>query len=750
MDLQTLQSTMAGIDIPAYFTESRADLAWSINQLDDLPETVWPPIYKQYLSRRKKCQAHNARQANIWLRERTTWFRRILAGIPVRLQTINTDDRRAAVAADWANQTAQLLHHATDGHTKQVDPLELFGLVSGPAGQWGFVPRMPEFQSAERRHVWVAAQLVRYLDAKWWTRKISRTYDRYTEHAAILSGRVRRGVSPYLSNANLQIYRQRKAAAALWAKDQLVVNEEHGLELSLEVAIASSVANPENRRHELMARMRGFEDTAAELGHAGVFITWTAPSKFHPWKTSRGTTIVENKRYESASPRETQQYLSSLWVKTRAEFKRQGIAPYGFRVVEPHHDGTPHWHMMLFVPVEQVHLMIGIMQHYAILHDRDELVRTRDKWGRYCPARTDITPRFDWQIMNPAEGGATGYMAKYIAKNVDGHRVGEDFEAEQMSDKAAIAACGWASWHGIRQFQQIGGPGVGIWRELRRLADITGPAQDPELEMCRRMASAGDWYGYVRAMGGPIMPRAERPVSLLKEVEEEASRYGEDVTRLLGVMGVRVELETRLQGWVITRHGLADRQAVAARKGGALDLRGREAAPWSSDNNCTEGSENPEKGSLRRELSDHARHLGLSDEGLGQVLAGRIVKIDGRFVRYRDGKLIVSQHHMTYQRANDWGEVDMNDEPEIMIALKKDKDERIRPMFTETAAAVVAMRKEIWSLVDTRGDVSAWLASKPESMQDMAMSQLEDIVSQLEQERYIEKMVEQRGSRYAL
>ncbi len=142
-----------------------------------------------------------------------------------------------------------------------------------------------------------------------------------------------------------------------------------------------------------------------------------------------------------------------------------------FRVAEPHHDGTPHWHLLLFLRPEEVEFATAVFRKHALKEDGYE---------PGAQHRFTVTP------IDEKFGSATGYIAKYISKNIDGYGMdGElDDESGQPVKEMAKRVRAWASRWNIRQFQQIGGAPVTTWRELRRLGNRE-LVLHPEIEEAR-------------------------------------------------------------------------------------------------------------------------------------------------------------------------------------------------------------------------------------------------------------------------
>lgn len=415
--------------------------------------------------------------------------------------------------------------------------------------------------------------VLRLESPQWWLNRLRRIHARWREHLMIAAGYVQKKSSPYSSAPCLTEWLAQKKANREYLKAMELEDQDTGERISLIDKVAGSVANPANRRRELMTRMRGFEELAKLEGLAGDFYTLTAPSRYHSMQHNGR----RNNKYCGASPREAQQYLCKVWARTRAAWKRAGIRVFGFRVVEPHHDATPHWHLLLFMHPCDIDQARDIFCYHARREDSAELK------GSEAMNRA----RFHVEPIDPAKGSATGYIAKYISKNIDGFALDGEKDDETGEDLKEMSrrVSAWASRWSIRQFQQIGGAPVTVYRELRRLGNRE-LVLHPELETARQAADAGEWDNYVLAQGGPLVERDNLRIRLNYETTENGNAYGDDVQRITGIYcpitGNDSLIFTRTTQYkIVPKRQSADGVAVD------VGFSGGSAAPRSSVNNCT-------------------------------------------------------------------------------------------------------------------------------------------------------------------
>ncbi len=412
----------------------------------------------------------------------------------------------------------------------------------------------------------IAPAVIRLFSEVWWRGHLRRIAAQWREHLQIALGNVSRQKQPYASNDCVSAWREQKRRTREFL-NSMELEDEEGNRISLIDKHDGSVANPAIRRSELMTRIRGFETICQSLGYVGEFYTLTAPSAWHA--TTRAG--YRNHKWNGASPAQTQGYFTRLWARIRAKLHRSKLRIFGIRVAEPHHDATPHWHLLLFMQPQDVSRVRDIVGDFAREEDSHELHSDKAKRAR-----------FHAEAIDPQKGSATGYVAKYIAKNIDGYALeGErDNESGASLQETACAVSAWATrWH-IRQFQFIGGAPVTVYRELRKMADAeTARGLSIEFALVHDAADSGDWAGYVNAQGGPFVRRDDLQVRTLYAPDDEFNQYGETSLRIRGVYDTQVgagsPVLTRLKKWTI----------VPKRTG--VDLQGAPAPSWSSVNNCT-------------------------------------------------------------------------------------------------------------------------------------------------------------------
>ncbi|MDM8063857.1 replication endonuclease [Klebsiella pneumoniae] len=495
------------------------------------------------------------------------------------------------LAADVANFIRSELADIDDTGFSELKTLYTWYMRAGLISlQFNVTP--PHWERVTKKYVGedeIAPSITRMFNEVWWRGRLRRIAAAWREHLQIAVGNVSKKRHAYASKNCVTDWREQKRRTREFLKG-LDLEDEDGNRISLIEKYDGSVANPAIRRCELMTRIRGFENICNELGYVGEFYTLTAPSKYHA-TTKAG---YRNSKWNGSSPSDTQSYLTGLWARIRAKLHREEIRIFGIRVAEPHHDGTPHWHMLMFMLPEDVERVRLIIRDYAWEEDRHELRSDKAKKAR-----------FHAEAIDPEKGSATGYVAKYISKNIDGYALdGElDDESGELLKETAPAVSAWAArWH-IRQFQFIGGAPVTVYRELRRLADTeTAHGLSVEFAAVHDAADAGDWAGYVNAQGGPFVRRDDLQVRTLYEPRAEFNQYGEETVCIRGVydstVGVDTPILTRLTQWKIVPKRAVDL---------AVDIKGAPAPSRSSVNNCTGSESDPPELDLSKPLSRSER-----------------------------------------------------------------------------------------------------------------------------------------------
>lgn len=413
--------------------------------------------------------------------------------------------------------------------------------------------------------------VLRAMDGAWWRRNLRRAHMRALEAAAIRLGFVSSKAGKYCSDeaAVKRVAQNRRNQDGM--RNTKMQNLETGQEFNLADLAAKGMGNNKNRRGEFMLRLAGCDKIYQELDHIGIFVTLTAPGAYHAVMHDTGE---PNPKFNDATPRETQEYLRQVWTLARAQNARDGLSPYGFRVAEPHHDGCPHWHMVVFMPRAHVETFKANLSLHALAED-----------GESASAQAK---RVTYEELDPKKGSVAAYMAKYIAKNIGDGKLKEDKNGNTIITKE-MRVDAWAAVWGIRQFQPMGMPPVTVYREMRRLpkSSIKNASESIRAAWaaCNREIvktdddgvvqemTKCDFAAYIRAQGGVNMGR-DYLIAMETEGRQVAGRYG------LQLRDCPVGVLCRSSGI-----GYASIRYTWKRSGAAFAVALR--SPWSPVNNCT-------------------------------------------------------------------------------------------------------------------------------------------------------------------
>ncbi len=165
--------------------------------------------------------------------------------------------------------------------------------------------------------------------------------------------------------------------------------------MSLSNLIISANHAPERYYAEIQNRVNTLETIAKERNLKPLFMTLTLPSEYHKHKITKSGKLVKNLKYNGVNPRESVKLLTKMFAKLRQDRSLKELKKEEriyFRVNEPHKDGTPHTHILMFIP-----------------SDRIEKVKTAYK-------RLFDTKANDIQVVTNDIKNSVAYVMKYVNK----------------------------------------------------------------------------------------------------------------------------------------------------------------------------------------------------------------------------------------------------------------------------------------------------------------------------------------------
>jgi flagellar biosynthesis/type III secretory pathway chaperone len=193
--------------------------------------------------------------------------------------------------------------------------------------------------------------------------------------------------------------------------------------LSIADLVKNSFINSHRYIAEINNRVYSLYQYSQQRNLKNIFITLTLPSEYHQKRTinlkNGQVKLVRNDKYNGITPKESVHKLTEMWKKIRDDRSYKDLNKDDrvyFRVVEPHKDGTPHLHISLFVP-------------------KDNIQKIKNCVYRFFPKPQ---AKVETDVKSPV-----AYLMKYILKTFDDLRKDDD----NYTDLTL-----WYIYHGITKF----------------------------------------------------------------------------------------------------------------------------------------------------------------------------------------------------------------------------------------------------------------------------------------------------------
>lgn len=425
------------------------------------------------------------------------------------------------------------------------------------------------------------AQYSRCCSASFWRRTLSTMLKRADEHLFLRLGLIGLYDEKYASDTSIDARENQLRAQRKWMQSTVLVPKEfpNGLSASphsSELRLIDIVQTPEARYAKLYTFIKAMEILADESKLQSAMVTITLETEWHP------NPSIGVKQWNGKSPREAHQSFCKRWQSINRDLHRDGIRLSGLRVVEPHGDGCPHYHiLMLYRPEHEAKILCTLMKYFpdrmkvvsarkthkgAVAHDR-VLYKNRNELIAHKSIPCSKKDRSQVEFSKIASGtSSASYVTKYLLATLPSGmsqqaQVSEDNDDCGSSSKQSSVkrVDSYRSVWGMNRGQLFGiAKCLTIWDELRRM---TIPPLNATLRKLWEKARGGnligriekgderpgDAVGFLRALGGLDAARTQKKKNskrlfLSRLVEEGLNKHGEVIKKTVGICVIKKEI----------------------------------------------------------------------------------------------------------------------------------------------------------------------------------------------------------------
>lgn len=396
------------------------------------------------------------------------------------------------------------------------------------------------------------------------------------------------GLETYVSEQQLLTRTRQLRLQAEWMQNTVLVPRyiDAGEQAEGPLTLAQVASSPKTRFAKLYAFTKAMDELAQAEGLNAGMLTLTLEPEWHP-NPSHGTNT-----WNGASPRKGHQVMAKRWQSILRDLDRAGIGLSGLRVVEPHKDGCPHWHLwLLYRPEVEMRLLATVMQYFPgklKIRAPSRKGQKRHPDDRMYETRADLRAHTGRPLKHAKEGAqvelsridrsissGASYAMKYLLKTVDaGEKLNKEVDlfgtteineleqTQQQHQETAQRVDAYRSLWGINAGQLFGvAKCLSAWDELRRL---TLPPPEARLKSLWVLARGSDKLGripkgagqrgnpraFLEALGGLSAYRKpgrdDTKVSIERLTVAAKNGYGETIRRPKGISLVaRVQVKVR-------------------------------------------------------------------------------------------------------------------------------------------------------------------------------------------------------------